>query len=294
MGLYDRDYTQADSGQQYYGRHQHYGAPNIRFNLPRLTPVVKWLLIANISIHLLQAIFFGAYIKRNMLTPIGQMFGVDAGSFWTVIQVWRLVTYQFLHGHGWHLFGNMLGLFFLGPTLERHWGSKRFIEFYLACGVAGGLFYLLLAGLGILGAGTMVGASGAILGMLAACAILFPHIVVFILLFPVPIRVAAIGFMLLFMLNVITAESNAGGDAAHLGGMAAGAAYVLLGPRVGKFKLKVRAGSWEKKIEDERKLQIEVDRILAKVHQHGLHSLSGSEKRILKKATREELKRQRL
>ena len=137
-----------------------------------------------------------------------------------------------------------------------------------------------------------MGASGAILGMIAACAILFPQFVVFVLLFPVPIRVAAVGLTVLFLVNVAVGESNAGGDAAHLGGMAAGAAYVLLGPRMGRFRLKTRAGSWEKKLEEERKLQIEVDRILAKVHEHGLHSLSGREKRVLKKATREELKRQ--
>lgn len=294
MGLYDRDYTQAGSGPQHRGRHQHYGAPNLHFNLPRLTPMVKWLLIANIGIHFFQAIVFHSYIQQGLPTPFEQWFAVDAGSAWTALQAWRLVTYQFLHGGGWHLFGNMLGLFFLGPTLERHWGSKRFLIFYLSCGVAGGLFYLFLAGLHILATGMMVGASGAILGMLAACAILFPHFVVFIVVFPVPIRVAAIGLMLFFVLSVINGTQNPGGNAAHLGGMAAGAAYVLLGPRVGKLKLQTRAGSWEKKMEEERKLQIEVDRILAKVHQHGLHSLSGSEKRILKKATREELKRQRV
>jgi membrane associated rhomboid family serine protease len=292
MGLYDRDYTQANSGQQYYGRHQHYGAPNMRFNLPRLTPVVKWLLIVNIGIHLFQVIFFGAYTRRSMLTPFEQIFAIDAGSFGTVIQLWRLVTYQFLHANGWHLFSNMIGLFFLGPTLEGHWGSKRFIIFYLACGVAGGLFYLLLTGVGILGAGTLLGASGAILGVLAACAILFPNLVVFLVFFPLPIRVLAIGLMLLFTLTIVAGEHNAGGNAAHLGGMAAGAAYVLLEPRIGRFRLKMSAGSWEKKMEQQRKLQIEVDRILAKVHQHGLHSLTGSEKRTLKKATREEVRRQ--
>jgi len=62
-----------------------------------------------------------------------------------VLQVWRLVTYQFLHGSAFHLLANMLGLFFLGPTLERHWGSKRFLVFYLFCGVAGGLSYYLLS-----------------------------------------------------------------------------------------------------------------------------------------------------
>jgi rhomboid family protein len=286
MGLYDRDYTQSGS------RQQHYGAPQMRFNMPRITPVVKWLLITNIGIHLLQAIIFSEQMKSQVaLTPLETIFSVYPLSIGKALQVWRLVTYQFLHGTGLHIFGNMLGLFFLGPTLERHWGSKRFLIFYLACGVAGGLSYTFLVGLGVLAAGPMVGASGAILGMLAACAILFPQFVVFVVLFPVPIRVAAVGFILLFAVNVFLGGGNAGGDAAHLGGMAAGAAYVLLGPRLARYKLKTQAGSWEKKAETERKLQIEVDRILAKVHNSGLHSLTGREKKILKRATQEELRR---
>jgi len=286
MGLYDRDYTQSGSRQQFYG------APQMRFNLPRITPVVKWLLIVNIAIHLLQAMFFSEQMKSlAQLTPLENLFAVYPVTIGKALQFWRLVSYQFLHGNGLHIFGNMLGLFFLGPTLERHWGSKRFLVFYLSCGVAGGLLYMALVGVGVMAGGPMVGASGAILGMLAACAILFPQFVVFVVLFPVPIRVAAVGFILLFIFNILIGGGNAGGDAAHLGGMAAGAAYVLLGPRLGKYKLKMQAGSWEKKIEAERKLQIEVDRILAKVHDSGLHSLTGTEKRTLKRATQEELRR---
>jgi membrane associated rhomboid family serine protease len=186
----------------------------------------------------------------------------------------------------------MIALFFLGPPLERHWGSRRFLPFYLICGASGGLFYLLLAGVGFLEKGIMIGASGSILGLLSACAILFPQFIIFVLFFPVPIRVAAIGFAFAYFLLVITRGGNAGGNAAHLAGMATGAAYVFLYPRLGQFKLKTRAGSWEKKMEQRRLLQIEVDRILAKVHRSGLHSLTAKEKRILKKATHEELRRQ--
>ncbi len=291
MGLYDRDYTQADSGPQHYGRQQHYGPPQMRFGLPRLTPVVKWLLIINISI----------FVVGTLIAPLGQFlenwFAINPGSWVTAIQPWRVVTYEFLHDRAlpWHIFFNMIALFFLGPPLERHWGSRRFLPFYLICGASGGLLYLFLAGVGFLKPPLpLIGASGSVLGLLSACAILFPHFVMFVLFFPVPIRVAAVGFAFVYFLMVVTRSANAGGEAAHLAGMAAGAAYVLLGPKVGGLKLKVRAGSWEKKMEDQRVLQIEVDRILAKVHQHGLHSLSGSEKKILKKATQEEIKRRGL
>jgi len=280
MGLYDRDYTQADFESQ-----RHY-APRMRFAMPRITPVVKWLLIINIGVHLLKIIFFPG--QPNQIPPVENLLSVFPISIFHSLQFWRLITYQFLHWNGWHIFVNMLGLFFLGPTLERHWGSKKFLIFYLGCGTAGGVFYTLLVVLGVLVAGPMVGASGAILGMLAACAILFPQFIVFIVVFPVPIRVAAIGFAGLYVINLLAKGANAGGDAAHLAGMAVGAIYVLSEKWRRKFKMKVQTGVWKKKMAEHRELQLELDRILKKVHDHGLHSLTYKEKKILRQATKSE------
>jgi len=281
MGLYDRDYTQAD-----FHSRPHY-APQMRFNFPRITPVVKWLLITNI------AVFLTVIIIKPLGYFIYEWFSLEPTSLPRALQLWRLITYQFLHNpvRISHIFGNMIGLFFLGPTLERHWGSKKFLIFYLCCGVAGGLFYMLLVSTHFLGAGSMVGASGAILGLLAACAILFPQFVVFIIIFPVPIRVAAIGLIAVYLVAVLTKVTNAGGDAAHLAGMVAGAGYVLSKPWRERFKLKMKAGSWERKITEQRSLQYEVDRILQKVNDSGIHSLTSREKKILKKATETEQNR---
>jgi membrane associated rhomboid family serine protease len=262
----------------------------MHISFPRITPVVKWLLIINIGVFLLKVMLFRT-AGGGVETPFETLFAVYPTSLFRALQLWRLITYQFLHWTTWHIFANMLGLFFLGPTLERHWGSKRFLVFYLLCGAVGGLFYLLLVGIGFLEAGPMAGASGAILGMLAACAILFPHFVVFIIIFPVPIRVAAIGFMFFYVLSILTRAENAGGDAAHLAGMAAGAAYVFSGSLRERLRLRVHVLTHEQKREAERKLQIELDRILEKVHQQGLHSLTSNEKRTLKKATKAEQKR---
>jgi len=282
MGLYDRDYTQADSRRQYFGSSQ------LRFNLPKMTPVVKWLLIINTAILL-----FG-----GLVPSVGQTlmtwFSIDPRSWLTALEPWRLVSYQFLHADLLHIIMNMIGLFFLGPTLERHWGSRRFIVFYLSCGVAAGLMFLVLMAIGVVGAGPLVGASGAILGVLAACAILFPQVVLPLVIIPMPIRVFAVLMTLWYVLNIVTGGPNAGGDVAHLGGMAAGVAYVLLLPRLEKLKLRMHAQSWDKRMEEGRKLRIEVDRILAKVHRFGLHSLTTREKRVLKKATQEELRRHEL
>ncbi len=281
MGLYDRDYTRENFQSQYQY------APQMRFGFPKITPIVKWLLIINI------AVFFTTFIIKPFAVFMYQWFPVEPDSPFRALQLWRLVTYQFLHDPNdiLHIFVNMLGLFFLGPTLERHWGSRKFLIFYLSCGVAGGLFYTLLVALHFLQAGSMVGASGSILGLLAACAILFPHFVVIIFIFPVPIRVAAIGLTVMYLILVATRADNAGGHAAHLAGMAAGALYVFSKPWMEKIQLKRKAGSWERKMAAERKLQAELDLILKKVHDNGIHSLTSKEKRALKKATEVERRR---
>jgi hypothetical protein len=154
--------------------------------------------------------------------------------------------------------------------------------------VAGGLSYLFLVGTGFLGGTYLIGASGAVLGMLAACAILFPHFVVILILFPLPIRTAAIILTIMYLATVVSHGYNAGGDAAHLGGMAAGAIYVLWQPWLEKLKEKNRKGQWESDIARQRELEIEVDRILKKVHESGIHSLTRREKKILEKATKSE------
>lgn len=274
MGLYDRDYSRENFDSRYRP------APQMRMRLPSITPVVKWLLIINFAVYFLQIL--GA---DRMLTTWFSVFPV---SLMTTLQLWRFVTYQFLHGSITHVLFNMLGLFFLGPTLERHWGSRKFLKFYLGCGIVGGIAYPLLVGVKFLAIGPMIGASGAILGMLAACAILFPQFVVFILFFPVPIRVAAIIILFIATATIISRGPNAGGEAAHLGGMIAGALYVFSESKRVNWKLKFRSNQWEKKAKYQQNLQAQLDQILEKVHNKGIQSLTSKEKKILKQATEAE------
>ena len=285
MGLYDRDYTQEQNDAQ--SRY----APQMRLGFPSITPVVKWLLIVNISVFLIDTVFSSR--EGTGMTFLQTYFAVIPATPMLTLQLWRLITYQFLHGDFSHIFWNMIGLFFLGPSLERQWGSRKFLAFYLSCGVAGGLFYILLVMTGFLSAAPMVGASGAILGVLTACAILFPHFVVFIVIFPVPIRVAAVIFMAIAFYTVLSNGVNAGGEACHFAGIAVGAIYVLSDSWRTSLKLRFKASKWEKYIESERRLRLEVDRILKKVHDNGIQSLTASEKRILKKATHLEQERLR-
>ncbi len=285
MGLYDRDYTQADfeSG--------HRSGPHMRMAMPKITPVVKWLLIIN------TAVFVVMFLIDPLASFFFHWFSVYPATVLTSLQIWRPITYQFLHDGIRHIFGNMFILFFFGPMLERLWGSKKFLTFYLICGAIGGLLYPFLALVGWLRVAYLVGASGSILGMLAAGTILFPNMMVYVLgIIPVKLRILAIIFAAISIISLLRPDKvgNAGGEAAHLGGMVAGAVYVVSQSWRDKFRLKLRSGAWDKKMTAQRNLQVEVDRILKKVHSEGIQSLTMKEKRILRQATRAEHTRNKL
>jgi membrane associated rhomboid family serine protease len=285
MGLYDRDYTQADfeSGPGH--------APHFRLSMPKITSVVKWLLIINV------AVFLPTFLIPPLKLFIFRWFSVYPATLGTSLQLWRFVTYQFLHstsGFG-HIFWNMLWLYFFGTMLEPVWGSRKFLIFYLVCGAAGGLLYPPLALVGWLDKGPLVGASGAILGVLVAVAVLFPTSrILFFGIFPIRVRIVAIVFLVFAILTLLRPYQvgNAGGQAAHLGGMVAGAVYVFSQSWRDRFSLKMRSDAWQRKMTAQRNLQVEVDRILEKVHNQGIHSLTS--KKILKQATKAEQMRNKL
>ena len=277
MGLYDRDYTQ----ETYQSRHH---APHMRIQFPRITPVVKWLLIINtVAFHL-------GYLFR-LESFLFKWFAVWPVTTGTTMQVWRYITYQFLHSGLGHIFWNMFILYFFGTMLEKLWGSRKFLIFYLICGTTGGIFYPVLAHIGWLGVAQLVGASGSILGMLAAAAILFPKMIVYVFgVFPLKMSILAIIIGVMSLLSILRPDvsPNAGGEAAHLGGMCAGAIYILSERWRQRVKMKVHKNIWQKRMTEHRDLQLEVDRILKKVHDRGMHSLTYKEKKVLKQATKTE------
>ncbi len=278
MSWQDRQYRDYGGGGPFGGGS--FGGMGI--GLPRPTPVVRNLLIANFAVYLLVAV---TGREASFLYQWGLMFPSDVLHG----QVWRLITYQYLHATDsvWHILMNMLGVYFLGPPLERSWGGRRFFFFYTVGGMIGAALYLLLSSVGVLIPGGMVGASGSVLAILGACALLFPQIYVILFIFPVPIRVAATIFCAVFLLSIVAGRGNAGGDAAHLGGLAFGVLWPLYGQRWLNNLRDLRRYSREKNnAERAQRTQQEVDRILRKVHDEGLHSLSTSEKRTLNEATR--------
>jgi membrane associated rhomboid family serine protease len=139
---------------------------------------------------------------------------------------WQLVTHAFLHGNIWHLLFNMAGLWFAGRIVERVMGTARFVGLYLACAIAGGLAQVLLEG----GKSLLLGASGAVCGVILAFATIFPEAqIVLLLFFVLPLRFRAkflgwglMGSSLLFYLVGFEPWI---GHAAHLGGCVMG--YLL-------------------------------------------------------------------
>jgi membrane associated rhomboid family serine protease len=264
--------------------------------LPRPTRLVTILLIVNF------VVFFLAAVSRtlmDMLYGLGEMrVGINGSPGVFTGQVWRLVTYQYLHSMEgpFHLLFNMLGLYFFGPPLEARWGPRRLFAFYTACGVAGAILFVALVVVGVVGDARMIGASGCVLGLLAGCAVLMPQMTIILLFFPVPIRMAAALLVFVYLLNILTALANpirgAGADAAHLGGMLFGALWCWRGLRLGSspgwirnFQQRRERSTWQREMQRQQALQAEVDRILAKVHDQGIQSLTRREKRALAEAT---------
>jgi membrane associated rhomboid family serine protease len=183
-----------------------------------LPTVVKNLLIVNVLVYLAQLYFW------KVGTPIeefGALFPYGHG-----FRPWQLITYMFMHDHNsWlHIIFNMFALYMFGSQLEEVWGAKRFFNFYMICGIFAGVTHLFLSN------GVAVGASGAIMGCLAAFAYLFPNIPLMLMFIPIPIKAKYLipGLM---VLDLYGAFGGMAGDNvahwAHLGGALCGFLIVL-------------------------------------------------------------------
>ena len=145
-------------------------------------------------------------------------------------QFWRLLTYQFLHGGYIHLGMNMMALYVFGPLIEKWWGPKRFLAFYLLCGACGAWLMAMFAFNPALINGQnawLVGASGSIFGVLVASAMLYPKDEVKLIIPPmwVTVRKLALIFIVLSLGSMFVGY-NVGGNAAHIGGALFG--YLLI------------------------------------------------------------------
>ena len=110
--------------------------------MAQLTPVVKWLLILNLGIYFGDMLLFDWRIRNECA------FTIQSALF--EYRIWEFLSFQFIHGSVGHVLFNCIGLFFFGPWMERWWGAKQFLFFYLVCGAAGAMLYSSLVFAGIL------------------------------------------------------------------------------------------------------------------------------------------------
>lgn len=292
MGWQDRDYAKdAGFSPRRYASSFFSGSGGPR-------SIVTTLIVINVAVHLLRG--FSPALNQ-WLSAWGPMTSRSVLHG----QLWRLITAQYMHANGNHILFNMIGLYFFGRQMEHVWGRQKFLVLYTLAGLAGNLFYLLLSVTGWFGMFSLdiplLGASGCILGLLGAVAVLFPRAKILIMfVFPMEVRTAAIIFGGLYAFNLWQRGHNAGGDAAHLAGMAFGVWWAARGERwwakrgghaftkisgpFSGFKT-VRKSTFQRKIDGRKSDAKLIDRLLAKVYDGGLHSLTPSERRQLSEAS---------
>jgi membrane associated rhomboid family serine protease len=220
-----------------------------------------------------------------------------------LLQPWGALTYMFVHADFWHVFMNMLVLFFFGPSLESRWGSRDFLQFYVICGLGGVALSFLFAP-----SAAIVGASAAVYGVMLAFAMAWPNAPIYIWgIFPVKAKwLMAFLFTMTFM-SALGGAADGVAHFAHLGGIVTGFLYLksdwrgterfskartvvrrklAIVPREEK-KVGVATGSPSRESgNEERALLDAVDRVLDKISAEGMSSLTPEERKLLDDVSR--------
>lgn len=180
----------------------------------RITPVNKALIIANVGVFLLQ------YVLNGLLEYLFALWPPQLPYF----RPWQLLTYGFLHGGWTHLFFNMFALFMFGSEIERLFGSKRYLIYYMLCVVGAAAMHLIIVTAAGIPPVPMLGASGAVFGLLLAFGMAYPKRMIMLIFPPIPMPawlfVTLYGLLELYLGITQTASGIA--HFAHLGGMATG------------------------------------------------------------------------
>jgi membrane associated rhomboid family serine protease len=184
----------------------------------RLTPLVRNLIIINVVVFLAQNLLSSLSVTEYIsLWPLGSPY----------FRPYQFFTYMFAHGGFMHIFFNMLALASFAPILESYWGDKKLLAFYIATGIGAGVIY---AGVNYFffpgNQGPMLGASGALYGVLMAFGMVFPNLEIMLLFPPIPLKAK----YMVFVMGFITYALDRSGTVAHLahfGGAFVGAMIIL-------------------------------------------------------------------
>jgi len=287
MGIHDRDYARPQQRGSFGFGGGFGGGQRKKWS------VTTWLIIICVAVYMLDPFLNGLLRDWLHMSTKHAIWG---------IQYWRFIGFQFLHADLQHLIFNMIGLYFFGPLVEQFLGGKRYLAFYLLCGIFGSILYLILNLAGyVVGheipfllvndpSSQLIGASAGVFGILLAGAFLAPNVKVLVF-FILPMRLSTMAYLLVAfsIFTMFNNGSNAGGETAHLGGAVAGW-YFIRNPHhlngffdfLGKADPTSKHFAWREKGSS----QADVDRILDKIHNKGLQSLSSKEKKILHDASK--------
>lgn len=267
----------------------------------RLTPWVGRLIIANaVVLLLLLTVFTSPSLQAALRFAPGEALN----------RPWTFVTYMFVHAGLLHLLTNMLALFVFGPPVENRIGGRAFILYYLYCGIGAAVFSLILAGIMSSAATPMVGASGAVLGVAVAFALLWPDAEILVFPLPMPIKARTLILVLVGLDVVLSQLAPRDGVAhlAHVGGAGFGYLFFRLQalsrrsprqpPRAVERVVMVQSGAAEPErrtppapLRPRRRAETdpvaaEVDRVLDKISEQGIGSLTAAERRFLDEVAR--------
>ena len=244
------------------------------------TDAIKILISVNFTVFILQSISSSEIIFFSN-------FGLVPKLVWSQLKIWQPFTYMFFHGDIWHVLINMFVLWMFGSELERVWGKKNFLRFYFITGVGSGLGTMLF---GLQSTIPIVGASGAIYGVLLAYGVMFPNRTVYLYgIIPIKsiwfvIGIGAIAFFSSF--NNVTNISHL----THLFGMIIGYIYLKrpihfrsLWFSVFKKVLEYRIQNQEEKISRSVEIERDLNSILDKINREGFKSLTQEEEERLYK-----------
>jgi membrane associated rhomboid family serine protease len=203
-------------------RYPRYGDVSYSFGPGGLSPAIKFLLIANVV----------AYLVSLVVPTMVLLLGLSPRAVFGQMAVYQLVTYMFLHGDIGHLLVNMLGLWMFGTDLERTWGTRFFTKYYFVTGIGAGVITLLWALSPLpyadsINYSVVIGASGAIYGVLLAYAMYFPHRTVYMyFVFPLQAKYFVMIIGAITFLSTIGAGGSGVAHTAHLGGLLVGYVYL--------------------------------------------------------------------
>jgi membrane associated rhomboid family serine protease len=242
-----------------------------------VTPFVRILLFANIGVFFLQNTLEWVTMAMIFVPRL------------ILVRPWTIITYMFLHAGLMHLAFNMLALFFFGPRVEERLGSRSFLYLYLISGISGALLSLIMGP-----SAAVLGASGAVFGVMLAFAWFWPNEPIYIWgIIPIPAR------MLVIITTVLTLWSGLGGvrsnvaHFAHLGGYAGAWLYLKwLDRKRQDFRKRATATPPVRELKFTKRPDVdlakvhevnreEVNRILDKISAHGMSSLTPQERMFL-------------